>query len=219
MKKHALIILVGVTANRSKRARLNAFFSQAQEYDVFVPLLPQRLGLKYCVEWLRRYVSGTVVPLRYQRIDYLNYISGGLIFRHTIQTYANINTGRLVFIRGPVQENVPAALVTKLGKFLTRLIFGKMVFDLSEANLNSPPLPNAFRERGLIIEKGVSGLARFLGLTSEALPPDAWQPELLLPGATDWRTVPESHDEVYTSTIVLALVLGYFRDGKFPESD
>ena len=158
MKKHALIILVGVTANRSKRARLNAFFSQAQEYDVFVPLLPQRLGLKCCVEWLRRYVSGTVVPSRYQRIDYLNYISGGLIFRHTIQTYANINTGRLVFIRGPVQENVPAALVTKLGKFLTRLIFGKMVFDLSEANLNSPPfterLPGTrldYRERGIWI--------------------------------------------------------------------
>ena len=53
MENRALIILVGVTANRSKRARLNAFFSQAHECDVFVPLLPQRLGLKYCEQWLR----------------------------------------------------------------------------------------------------------------------------------------------------------------------
>ncbi len=218
MQESALVIMVGVTANRAKRARLDEFFAQSGDYDVYVPALPQRLGLNYCVRWFQRYVSQTIVPPRYQRVDYLNYISGGLIFRHAVRTLGSTNTGRLVFVRGPVQEMVPAALVAKYGKLLSWLIFGKMVLDLSSADLATPPLPEAFQDRGLITEHGVSGLARALRLTADSLPSEAWQPTRLLPGATDWRSVPQSHDDVYTSASVLSLVLSFLRHGRFPKN-
>ena len=218
MERRALVVLVGITADKSKRASVLEYFSQTDEYDVYVPKLPQRLGVNYCAQWLKRYLSRTVVPQRYHRVDYIHYISGGLIFRHAIQTPLAIDTGRLVFIRGPIQEMVPAALVSKYGKFLTLFLLGKMVLDLSTADLSRPPLPQAFEERGLIIETGVSALAGSLGLSSETVPPEAFRPEQLLPGATDWRRVPESHDDVYSSPSVLSLALEFLRYGRFPES-
>jgi hypothetical protein len=218
MKRRALVILVGVTATKQKCAHLGEFFAAADEYDVFVPSLPQRWGLKYCVRWLGRYMARTVAAARYERVDYLNYISGGLIFRHAVLGGGNFNVGRVVFIRGPVQEQVPAALVAKYGRFLAWLLFGKMVLELSTADLGAPPLPTACRDLGLIVERGVSRLAASLGLTADAQPPDAWRPERLLPAAVDWRAVPESHDDVYSSPSMLSLALGFLRDGKFPEA-
>ena len=216
MHKRALIVLVGITANRAKRARLAAFFMRADDYDVYVPAMPQRLGLRYCVRWLRKYLSRTVARKPYQRIDFLSYISGGLIFRYAIQDFSIANLGRVVFVRSPVQEKVPAALVAKFGKLLTGLMLGRMVLDLCSADLGNPPIPENAAERGLIIESGVSEAARSLGLSASDVPAEIWKPASLLSDATDWRSVPESHDDIYTAPSVLSLVHGFLRDGHFP---
>jgi len=73
-------------------------------------------------------------------------------------------------------------------------------------------------EQGLMIELGASLMANDLGINGEALPSEAWDPELMLPGADDVIRVPESHDDVFSSPAFLSLALRFFASGKFAET-
>jgi len=210
-----IIVLVGVTADANKVASVRMFFESNFEGGTMVPDMPQRKGMRHCAEWLLNYLNQENVFARFDAVHFLNYISGGFVFRLASQRISSDRIGRVVYTRGPIQELVPRQLVRRYTWPLVWLTQGRMITDLAGTLPGEVPQCRLGRETGLIIETGTSDLARSLGLGPHSVSQKAWEPEAMLQGATDVIRVPESHDDVYTSERVLTAVLNFFRTGQF----
>jgi len=213
MRREALIVLVGITAGRNKRRQVLHFFSRNSDYAVFVPPLPYRTGMQACAAWLRAYLNDTVQPARYNAVHAIAYIAGGLLLR-CLERDSLPTFERLVQFRGPIQEQVAAALVRRLGRAAAGWLGGRGVLDLADGWPQALPPPRCARQSGLIIELGRSRMARLLGISQ--IDAADWTPERLLPGAADVLRVAASHDDVYSAEPVLATALQFIRTGHFP---
>jgi len=211
----ALLVLVGITATAHSRGSVLRYFAGHDAYQTFVPRLPLRRGLRPSARWLERYLARTVRTQERGPIHVLAYIAGGAVLRCLAGSARLPDLARVLYVRGPVQELVPAAMVRRYGRLLARLLGGRSMIDLADGWPAALPLPRALGEQGLLIEQGVSSLAHSLGLGRDSVPAAGWDPQQLLPGAHAVLRVPESHDEVYASPRVLAAALEFFRDGRF----
>jgi hypothetical protein len=213
--RRALVILPGVTADRRKRSFVRAYCRSHGRRDVFVPALWQRLGLRASAHRLRRFLRRTVDRAGYDRVDFLCYISGGFVLRAAFAHRPFPYRGRIVFVRSPLQEQVPARLVERRGRLLTALVAGRMVVDLAgPAAARVPPLQTP-EDQGIVLERGLSRLARRLGLAAadfDALRSRGdWAPA----GCREVWLAAESHDEAYTSPAMLDRVLAFLAHGTF----
>lgn len=213
MRQEALLVLVGITAGRYERRQVLCYLSRQSDYAVFVPPLFYRAGIQVCAAWLSRYLDNTVKPARFGAVHAIVFIAGGLLLR-CLEPDSLPTFERLVQIRGPIQEQVAAALVRRLGRVMAGWLGGRAVIDLADGWPQSLPLPSCARQHGLVIELGRSRMARLLGITWDDA--DDWTPEYLLPGATDVLQIPQSHDDVYTFEPVLDAALQFIRTGRFP---
>lgn len=211
----ALVILVGVTAGSKKRSSVRNYFERESTFDVFVPNLPQWLGLNLCAHWLVGYLSLNLKARKYTYVHFLNYVSGGFIFRSIDGRCDFVETGRVLYNRAPIQEEVPRQLARKFTKLGLLFAQGKMLTDLTGASIQDLPFPRSRQEQGLIIETEASLLAKSLGLSRASVPPEAWEHNRLLPNATDVLEVRLSHDDVYESELVLSQALHFLTHGKF----
>lgn len=211
----AVVILVGVTAGRKQRRHLKSFFAARAGFDVFLPYLPYALGLRACSVWCAAYLRRHVLNRGYLAIHFLNFIGGGYVFRSLGQTLADQSPGRVVYVRSPIQEQIPQLLAKHYTRLGLMFLGGKMMADLSSEWIRSLPFPSAGAEKGLMLEMGISRMAASLGLEISSLPPAAWSVAELLPGADDVLEVMASHDEIYESDDALAQVATFFDSGKF----
>jgi hypothetical protein len=106
-----------------------------------------------------------------------------------------------------LRERYPAVLLW--------ILRGRLLIDMADKNADRLPYPISTDTQGLIVETGVSKLARHLSVSAEDIPKEHWRPESLLPGVDEVLFVPESHDEVYTSAALLRNMLHFFLYGKF----
>lgn len=217
--KTGLVVLAGITANEGKIAALKTFIGRNIHADVFVPDLPFRRGLDHCAAWLPRYLKDEAVFERHDTTHFLAYIAGGFVLRLSAGELPARSLGRVVWVRGPIQERVPAAVVRRYTWPLVRLIQGRAVTDLANRRIAAIPFPHIGQENGLIIECGASALARDLKIAADAVPQGAWEPRALCPDAVDVLNVPESHDDVYTSGKVLGAAINFFRTGHFADGE
>ena len=105
--KQALVILVGITAGEMKRTSAGRYFERNSGYDVYVPNMPKRFGVRVCSRWLRRYLRNTVQAGTYDRVNFLNYVSGGIVFRHELSRRPLANIGRVVYDRALFRRRCP----------------------------------------------------------------------------------------------------------------
>jgi len=211
----SLLVLVGITATARDRRRLARFFAAQGGYRMFVPRLPLRRGLRPSARWLARYLERRVRPQERGPIHVLAYIAGGAVLRCLALGAPLPDLARVLYVRGPVQELVPAAMVRRYGRLLARLLAGRSMIDLADGWPAALPFPRASGGQGLIIEQGVSSRARSLGLGPESVAAGDWDAERLLPGASAVLRVPESHDQVYASPGLLDSAIEFFRHGRF----
>jgi hypothetical protein len=215
----ALVILVGVTADRDKRLRVREICRAKSDFHVLAPALPKFAGLRVCARWLVSYLRFVHTRGRYERVHFLNYISGGFLFRLMGHRLDFLRIGRVLYDRGPIQEELPGILVRRYTTAGVMLARGKTTTDLAAPWIQALPFPESELEQGLIIETAASRLARDLGLTPASPEPARWRPELLLPGASDVRRVDVSHDDVYTSPLFLDEAIHFLRTGRFQDVD
>jgi hypothetical protein len=218
-RKTALVVLLGITATDVKCAGLRDVVSRSFDADLYIPDLPFRRGLDHCANWLSRYLAAEAVFETHETTHVLAYIAGGFVLRLMAEDLPTGAVGRVVWVRGPVQELVPAAVVRRYSWPLVRLSQGRTVTDLAGRRAADIPFPHIGRENGLIIEGGVSCLARDLRLSVDTVPHDGWMPGTLCPEAADVLKVPESHDDVYTSGTVLGAAIRFFRTGRFADDE
>ncbi len=215
-RPESLLVLVGITATGSKRRGLARYLNAHSAYRVYVPAIPFRGGLRLCTHWLARYLAQTVRPQENDPLHVLAYIAGGALLRGLAAADRLPPLARVLWVRGPVQERVAATLVARYGRLLAWLLGGRSLIDLADGWPRPLPFPRSAREQGLMIELGVSSLARRLGLERGDVPAEGWDPAALLPGAAAVLRVPESHDEVYGSAALLEAALHFFGHGRFP---
>lgn len=211
----AIVILVGVTGGRKQRRYLISFFTARTGFDVFLPCLPYALGLRACSGWCAAYLRRHVLNRGYLAIHFLNFIGGGYVFRSLGQTLADQRLGRVVYVRSPIQEQVPRLLAKRYTRPGLMFLGGKMMADLSSEWIRSLPFPPAGAEKGLMLEMGISRMAASLGLEFSSVPPAAWSAAELLPGADDVLEVTASHDEIYESDDALGQVVTFLDNGTF----
>lgn len=212
MNKEALIILPGITATPEKQAFIESYFRTHTDYDVYLPPIWQNLGIRGAARQLRRFMNGHG---DYERVHFLCYISGGFILRYWLWKFPFPRIGRLVNVRGPIQEQVPGLVIKKNGRIAAFMIKGLMMFDLSASWRNQIPFAMTSHPQGLVIEKGVAKLAAELGLRAEDFDRLRNGPEFKIPLADDTLVAAESHDEVYTSEALLGRMVSFFKSGKF----
>lgn len=208
-------MLVGITAGARSRRSVLEFFSARGTYRTLVPRLPLRRGLRHAALWLERYLERTLLARYDAPLHVLAYIAGGGVLRCLAQSGRLPALGRVLYVRGPVQELVPGAIVRRYGRLFARMFGGRAMLDLAEDWPQALPFPRSEAEQGLLIEQGSSALARSLGLGPADVPPSGWDAERLLPGAQAVLRVHESHDEVYASAHVLGQAQEFFRSGRF----
>ena len=216
--RQALIVLPGLTADGQKLEFLSRFFSAHSPYAVYVPHIPKRRGLRACAHWLDRYINGVVEPGRFEAVQILAYISGGVVLRQMWATRPIERLTRIVYVRSPIQELTLQTLRQRYGRLLLWVLRGQLMLDVAAVDLHRLCYPPATSGQGLIIETGVSQLARSLGVDPALVSAGSWDSDTLLPGADDVLRVPESHDEVYTSAGVLGAALDFFTQGRFDSS-
>ena len=211
----SLLILVGITATKRSRSTIKHFFELHSSYRTFVPRLPLRRGVRASARWLEGYLAQTVRTQETGPIHVLAYIGGGVVLRYLTAEGRAPELRRVLYVRGPVQELVPAGMVRKYGRLVGRLLGGRTMIDLADGWPDALPFPVALGEQGLIVENGVSSLAHALGLDARSLSAASWDPARLLPGASAVLRVAESHDEVYSSPALLEAALHFFDEGRF----
>jgi hypothetical protein len=210
-----LLVLVGITAGAADRAHVGAWLEALTGRPVLVPDLPQRWGLAACARRLPRWLAGRIDPET--PLDVMAYISGGFILRAAAAAGTMPPLGRVLWLRGPVQEELPAALIRRYTRLIAWLRLGRMVLDLAARRGEAAPFPESRGAQGLIIEEGVSVLAARFGLVAAALPPEAWSPARLAPKAGSVLRTPHSHDDAYRTEDLLAAAAHFFATGVFPE--
>jgi len=217
--RQALIVLPGLTADRQKRESMFRFFSENTSHAVYIANIPNRRSLKACAKWLDDFLTRVVGPERYQAVQVLAYISGGIVLRHMATSRPIEHLANVVYVRSPIQELTMQELRRRYGPFLLWVLRGRLLLDVAAADLERLTYPSTIDGQGLIIETGVSRLARALGVSAGRVPTEYWEPDKLLPGADDVIRVPESHDDVYTSESLLGNTLHFFAHGRFQASE
>jgi hypothetical protein len=214
----ALVLLPGITADRRKRSELEHYFRTHTACDVHLPRLWQACGLSFCAWQLRRYLRRRVAPAGYGQVHFLCYISGGFILRKAVARQPPGNWGRVVFVRSPLQEQVPPRIVARYGKLLTTLRLGRMVVDLAGPAKDGLPELRTGRDVGLVLEQGVSRLAATLGVRPGDYEALAAAGQFEPPGCRAVLRTRESHDDVYTSEALLGRIANFIGSGSFDAS-
>lgn len=91
-----------------------------------------------------------------------------------------------------------------------------MLFDLSGSNKDKLPLIDA--EDGIILETGISQFAAWLGIRRSDFDHYLHSEDFCLPPAHATTTTALSHDDVYTSDELLAVMAGFLKSGSFSQA-
>jgi hypothetical protein len=213
-----LLVLVGVTAWRADRRRVCDYLRKHTALDVRVPRIPYYFGLSHAARWLERYLAESL-PSGCTAVHVLNYIGGGFVTRKAGRRLARFPIGRTVYVRSPIQERVSQRLIDRCGKPLTWLFAGRSVIELADEAIDTLPIPDFGQEKGLIVERTASRLARRLGLGPESVPDAAWSHHRLLAGADDAIDLPVNHDDAYGSPLLLCQVIHFIAHGRFARNN
>lgn len=208
-----ILVLVGITANRRKRRAVHAQLGLLTGLPVVVPWLPYLFGLSACAVWLRwrwRALIGTA-----ECAHLLLYIGGAAIFSLAAPRLDLSRLCRVVIDRSPIQELVPVVTAARMPELFRVLPGGRAIADLARILPEMRLSRLGTGETGLIVERGVSELARRLGLTAGSVPASAWSDEGLASGATEVLHIDLSHDEVYDDDRFLRPAARFLATGGF----
>jgi len=209
-----ILVLVGITANRRKRRAVRDRLGALTGLPVEVPWLPYPCGISACAAWLRwRWAALTGMA---GRVHVLAYIGGAVVLGAAAPRLDLGRLGRLVFDRGPVQERVAGEVIRRTPRLLRWVPGVRVLADLARI-FPQPTLPRLSKkdETGLIVERGISGMAQRLGLTRDSVPAAEWLAETLGEGAGETLFLDLSHDEVYEDEGFLRPAAQFLTTGHF----
>jgi hypothetical protein len=213
-EREAILILPGFgTIFHNTRNQVENF--QNRGYDVFIPDYISRKSLQNCVKNLEAFI--TRYKLRdYKKLHVFSYIIGSWTINMWMSQNPGTNIASVVYDRSPLQEKAPAIL-TRENPILSRLLFGKLIGELSDTPY--PPLVVTNIPVGLMIECKATKIMWKKRRSLEKMEPVTWDKDALGQKSNDWLYIFLNHDDMYTSLEDAApQVLFFFKARKFKEN-
>jgi hypothetical protein len=210
-EREAILVLPGFgTLLHSPKNQKKNFRDKG--YDVFIPDYISRRSMDKCVRNLDGFIKKHNLA-GYKKVHVFSYIIGSWAINTWIGKNSLMNIASIVYDRSPLQERAPAILV-KENPFLSRLMFGKLIRELSVTPY--PALDNTAVDLGILIECRATKIMWKKRKSSEAMGPVLFEKTAMGQQSDDHFYVFMNHDDMYTRLEGAAPQLFYFfKTGRF----
>ena len=210
--KIALVILNGVgDSKKNRKIQLNFFKDKGM--DVFIPDYKQRSSLdeslyKFTVFYDNYEISD------YKEVYFMCYIIGGHILNRYIEINGKQNIKKIIYDRSPIQERAAIIGVDNM-PFLTKLIYGQIVFDFSEIELKSLK-DDSNLDIGVIIENQATRVMRIFEKKSYEYGPYIYNVNQIEKNYDDFFHTWLDHEMMYRRfDIIGSEILFFYENGVF----
>jgi len=210
-EREAILILPGFgTIFHNTKNQVANFKNQG--FDVFIPDYISRKSLAKCTKNVDQFYKKHHLD-RYKKVHVFSYIIGSWTINLWLKQHPSSNITTIVYDRSPLQESVPKILV-KTNPFLSRLIFGKLIRELSETPYE--PFAADSINVGILIECKATKILWSKKAEFDKMPPLSFEKDSLHQPCTDYFYTFLSHDDLYTNLETASPeVLNFFRNGLF----
>jgi len=142
------------------------------------------------------------------------YIIGGHVLNRYIEINGRKNIKKIIYDRSPIQERAAIIGVDNL-PFLTRLIYGQIVFDFSEIKLKSLK-DDANLDIGVIIENQATSVMRLFEKKSYTYGPFSFAVDEIEKNYDDYFYTWLDHEMMYRRFDVIGSeILFFYKNGIF----
>ncbi len=213
--KQALVILNGFGDSKKNRKIQQEFF-QKKGYDLFIPEYVEKNSIDLTVSTFSSFYDKNNLD-EYKEVKFLCYIIGGHVLNQYIEKNGKGKITTIIYDRSPTQERAPKVATERL-PFISQILYGKVLADFSETNIN--PLSNANGLTiGVIIENKATRLMRFFKKTSDSYGNYNYNAEEIEMNLDDFLHTYLDHDLMYKRFDVIGQEIFYFLEkGKFTEN-
>ena len=214
-EKKALVILNGFGDSKKNRKIQQDFF-QAKGYDLFIPKYIERKSIDLTLSTFSSFYYKNNLD-DYKEIKFLCYIIGGYVLNQHIEKNGNGKISTIIYDRSPIQERAPKAAKEKL-PFISQILYGKVLADFSEININSLSNKDSLII-GVIIENKATRLMRFFKKTSNSYGNYNYNAEEIEINLDDFLHTYLDHDMMYKRFDVIGQeILHFLEKGRFSEN-
>ena len=214
-KKQALVILNGFGDSKKNRKIQKEFF-KGRGYDLFIPEYIERESIELSASAFSYFYEKNNLD-EYKELKFLCYIIGGFVLNQHIEKNGKGKITTIIYDRSPTQERAPRVATERL-PFISQILYGKVLADFSEKNIN--PLSNANGLTiGVIIENKATRLMRFFKKTSDSYGNYNYNAEEIEMNLDDFLHTYLDHDLMYKRFDVIGQEIFYFLEkGRFTEN-
>jgi hypothetical protein len=210
----ALLVLPGFGYGRAGEHALRSLAPSiaAEGMDLYLPTFVSRAGLEESGERLRRFIRDNRLD-RYERVHVFAFIAGGWTFNPLVDADVLPNLSTVVYDRSPYQERAPAIALKKL-RFLTRLKYGSVVFDMARTPYLPITAPGV--RVGLVVETEPTSFIRRFATSARRLGPYHFECDAFRQRHDDCSYVAMNHNELYARFAeIWPDVRSFIRTGRF----
>ena len=214
-EKEALVILNGFGDSKKNR-RIQKEFFQEKGYDLFIPEYVEKKSLDLTISTFSYFYEKNNLD-KYKEVKFLCYIIGGYVLNKYIEKHGKGKITTIIYDRSPIQERAPKVATQKL-KFITKIYYGKVLFDFSEININSLSNKDSLII-GVIVENKATKLMRFFKRTSDSYGDYNYNAKEIERNLDDFIHTYLNHDLMYRRFDVIGQEILYFLEhGEFTEN-
>ena len=210
--KIALVILNGVgDSKKNRKIQLNFFKEKGM--DVFIPDYKQRASLDESLYKFTVFYDNYDIN-NYKEVYFMCYIIGGHVLNRYIEINGKKNIKKIIYDRSPIQERAAIIGVDNM-PFLTRLIYGQIVFDFSEIKLKSLK-DDSNLDIGVIIENQATSVMRLFEKKSYKYGPFSFAVDEIEKNYDDYFYTWLDHEMMYRRFDVIGSeILFFYKNGIF----
>lgn len=213
-QKEAILILPGFgTIMHNTKSQKEHF--QNRGYDVYIPDYISRKSIAKSVENIKQFYAKHELE-RYKKVHVFSYIIGSwAINTWLVENDAPQNIRSVIYDRSPMQEKAPQILAYD-HPLLSRLLFGKLIFELAETPY--PPLPKNNRYIGILVECKATKLMWKKRKSLENYSEVLWETKDFGQTLDDIARLFIDHDDLYAHCEKFAPSVFYFiKNQQFPD--
>ncbi|MDC0204358.1 hypothetical protein OAJ65_01020 [Flavobacteriales bacterium] len=214
-KKEALVILNGFGDSKKNRKIQQEFF-QEKGYDLFIPEYVEKKSIDLTMSIFSDFYDKNNLD-EYKEVKFLCYIIGGYILNQYIEKNGKGKITTIIYDRSPTQERAPKVATEKL-PFISQILYGKVLANFSEVNINS--LSNKDNLRiGVIVENKATKLMRFFKRTSNSYGNYNYNAKEMERNLDDFMHTYLDHDLMYRRFDVIGQeILRFLEKGRFSKN-
>jgi hypothetical protein len=191
-QKEAILILPGFGSKVFGTKKIRNFFKK-QGYDLYVPNYISRKSVAKSVTNLDEFIQQKEL-LKYQKLHVFAYIFGSWTINQWIAQHGRHNIQTLVYDRSPLQERIPAILVSE-SPILAKILFGPVMNDFCKTSYF--PVQDSSIYKGIFIETYATKLVKKHQKSVMNSGLLRWDVASLNQTNLDFCYIPLNHDEMY----------------------